>query len=124
MLDWKQASPLARLIEFVKNNGNVKGPRIVYSNHGTNLTYDKIWFTGDFRVDKHRVAGRDWHVVVALFDPQKLKTGEALTNGAPLVIFDAVRRPMVGLEVSNRDGMERDITLLRMFGVEEIFTSM
>jgi len=124
MLDWNDAKPLIRLAEFVKAQGNSKDAKIIYSNHGTKLTYDQVWFTGDFRVDKHRISGRDWSFVISLFDCSKIGTGETLTVRTPMVFFDGKSKRLVGLEVSNRPAMERDIALLRVFGVEELFAKL
>jgi len=125
-IEWNRDSKaFIKLVEFVKNNSKkCIDARKKYELAGMILTYEKVWFTGDFNVDKFRVRGRDWEIEIALHTTYGISyppTGDA-PRPLPMATFEGKRRGLVGLSVSNRENMNRDLTLMRMFGVEELFS--
>jgi formylglycine-generating enzyme required for sulfatase activity len=124
MIDRKKDHKLfLNLVEFVKDNSTKSiEARKKYALAGIQLTYEKVWFTGNFDVDKFKVSGRDWEVVIALHKGQKvMPTGGRVPPALMNVWWEGVSRPLVGIEVANREAIDRDLTLLRMFGIEHIF---
>jgi hypothetical protein len=86
---------------------------------GIVLSYDRIWFTPPKVKEQHRLSGRDWNVVVSLDQPSKddpphMRVG-MLGQSARL-------RCVTNVQITGRDNFERDLTLLRMFDVEELFS--
>ena len=117
MTTWCESNPrpFLRLADMVRRRGKVQGARRRLSLSGITVAYDKLWFPSVANSDQYALEGRGWHLLITV-SPKADTTIEEQTLSSRL---DHSR---VTILIRNRDRMERDITLLRMFGIEELFS--
>lgn len=115
----REPKGLLRIMSYVRKNGASHGPRKRYTIAGLNIFYDKVWFTGSSDLDKHRLSGSDWDVTIGLWKSAIYTDVKAMRN---VVHFDNQQRWLEKVAIQNSENLRRDLTLLRMFGSEELFS--
>jgi hypothetical protein len=103
---------LVKLVNHVIRHGEVYHARKRFRVAGLPIYYDKVWFPPKGR-DSYTVAGKSWSATLHF-----LKDGKGGN-----VILDQWRRHFDAIKIVNREAMLKDLTLLRLFGVETIFSS-
>jgi hypothetical protein len=119
---------IIKLITVVRRQDkNAKAAVRKFTLAGIKLTYDRVWFSGIYD-RSHCLSGRGWNVIIRF---NKAFSNRAITMGLPKLLpheldsaywLDGAYWRVMKVEITNRDNMVRDITLLRMFDIEEMFS--
>ena len=121
---WDKLDLSLRLATYILSEGKARGARRVFDECGLVICCDEAWFPKPNEVTYRLSAeDHDWQVDISfvknIAKGQMPKTPHLLTR---VVTFEGDQRKFVRAEVTNRDGFEKALTLLRMFGPEELFS--
>lgn len=121
---WDKLDLSLRLASYIMNEGTSRGARRVFDECGLVICCDEAWFPKPNETTFTLSAvDRDWEVQISFV--KNLIRGELPPSKGLLtkvVSFQGEQRKFVRAEVTNRDGFEKALTLLRMFGPEELFS--
>jgi hypothetical protein len=116
---------ILRIISYIRDNAEnlaeygKNDARKLYSVSGLNIFYDKIWFTGNSNLIKFRLTGKDCNLVIGLWQSSLHFRLDSDINPIP---FDKKNYWFEKITIENSENLRRDLTLLRMFGSEELFS--
>lgn len=121
---WDKLDLTLRLATYIMNEGKSRGARRVFDECGLVICCDEAWFPRPNETTFTLSAvDRDWEVQINFVKnvvPGELPPTKGLLT--KVVFFQGQSRKFVRAEVTNRHGFEKALTLLRMFGPEELFS--
>lgn len=121
---WDKLDLSLRLATYILIEGKSRGARRVFDECGLVICCDEAWFPKPNEVTYRLSAvDHDWQVDICFL--KNLIRGEVAPSKGLLtkvVSFQGEQRKFVRAEVTNRDGFYKALTLLRMFGPEELFS--
>lgn len=121
---WDRLKLSLRLAEYILNEGKARGARRVFEECGLVICCDEAWFPRENETTYRLSAvDHDWQVDIHFV--KNRKKGEVpKTTGLlfDIVQFQGEQRKFIRAEVTHREGFEKALTLLRMFGPEELFS--
>ena len=121
---WDKLKLSLRLASFILQEGKERGARRVFDECGLVICCDEAWFPNPNETT-YRLSAEDHDWMVNICFVKNLKKGEVpKTTGLlfDVVNFQGEQRKFIRAEVTNRDAFEKALTLLRMFGPEELFS--
>lgn len=120
---WDRLDLCLRLASYILKEGSARGARRVFEECGFVVCCDEAWFPKPNET-AYRLSAEDNDWMVELCFVKNIarkmpKTPHLLTR---VVKFQGEDRKFVRAEVTNPPAFENALTLLRMFGPEEVFS--
>lgn len=121
---WSQLNLSLRLATYILEEGKARGARRVFDECGLVICCDEAWFPPPGMVTYRLSAvDHDWQVDIHFVKNEKKGQVPSTPHlSTKVVTFQGEQRKFVRAEVTNRDGYDKALTLLRMFGPEELFS--
>lgn len=127
---WEQLTLVLRVGDYIMTEGKQRGARRSFDECGLVICCDEAWFPNQGETTYRLSAGdNDWDVNVVFLknnvkgelppDRHPAHGGRVLSN---TVFFAGQNRKFIRAEVTNQIAFDKALTLLRMFGPEELFS--
>ena len=129
--EWKHLDLALRLGDHIMSSGKQRGARRAFDECGLVICCDEAWFPPEGETTyRLSAADLDWQVSINFLKnrvkgelpPDRGAGGQAVLTR--LVTFQGQQRKFVRAEVTNNPAFEKGLTLLRMFGPEELFSGI
>lgn len=117
---WPRLPLALKVCEHVLKEGKGAARKFVAPN-GLSIGYDRMWFTGSTSEDGHRLIGNEWEIEMFFHKATTLHP-DNLPDQPRRCRFFMEEMWFLRANVTNVEGFEKDMTLLRMFGPEELFS--